>query len=95
MVQKKDGDYWIRAIFDLKQGSINKFNVEAMFLQLIAARIIAAENWKGKLSWVVCREERAGDCLFPPFRWKDHSNWSGIRLMSENRTMINDVFANQ
>jgi superfamily II DNA helicase RecQ len=89
-------DFYTRAIFDLKVGSVNKFHVEAMFLQLVAARLIAVEPWKGQLRWVVCREakSRNGNGRYPPYRWKNDANWEGITVFAADHAWINDVLTN-
>ncbi len=72
-------DYWTKEIFGI--ASVYKYHVEAMFLQLIAARLVAAEMFEGKLCWVVCREK--GKSRYPPHRFDDDKNWDGIYLRDD------------
>ena len=82
-------DFYKKAIFDLK--SVNKYHVEGMFLQLIAARLIGIEPWKGELRWVICREAKSQNGRHPPYKWKNDDNWAGMTLFDENRKWLNDV----
>jgi len=49
--------HWTTAIFDRGFSMVFKSNVEAFFLQMIAAGFIAAERKNGNMLWVVCREQ--------------------------------------
>lgn len=42
-------EHWIHSIFDRAMSTVNKYNVEAMFLQLIAAELISLQQRDGKL----------------------------------------------
>ena len=48
--------HWVTAIFDKGVSTVNKYNVESFFLQLIGSRIIEARLLKGNLKWVFCHE---------------------------------------
>lgn len=73
-------EHWTKAIFDLALGSVHKYHVEAMFLQLIAVSFIAVQKYKGEMCWVICREKKKG--MYPPFRWKNDDNWLGLYLQN-------------
>ena len=57
---------------------MRKHHIEAFFLQLIAADLIAAKKYKGILSWIVCREQ-INTYVFQ-MKYKSDSNWKGINL---------------
>ena len=80
----KNSEHWKKAIFDIAPGSVYKYHVEAMFLQLIAAQLISAEIESGKLVWKVSRDKEKRNA-FPPYRWKDTKNWDGIYLRDEGK----------
>ena len=49
----------IEEIFNVKKGSLGKYNVEALFLQLIAAEIISIKvRSNGSMQWVFNRETK-------------------------------------
>ena len=55
--------FWTEAIFDITLGTMNKYNLESFYLQLIACGILAAEKRGDRkngfdLYWVLCDEER-------------------------------------
>ena len=66
----------MKAIFDRVQSSVRKYNVEAMFLQLIAARLIGIEKRNSKLVWVVKQKETQS--AFSYFNYDDESCWGGV-----------------
>ena len=55
--------FWTESIFDVTVGTLNKYNIEAFLLQLIATGVLNAEK-RGdqhngfELFWVLCDEER-------------------------------------
>ena len=77
MIIFSDNEMWIVQIFDKKKHSIRKYNVEAMFLQLIAADIIGIEKNNNTLMWTISRQ---GDYYSPPRYCMDEC-WSGIDLI--------------
>ena len=75
--------HWTTAIFDRGFSMVLKSNVEAFFLQMIAAGFIAAERKNGNLLWVVCRERlnEYTDRLV----YQNDSKWHGIHLHPTSR----------
>ena len=65
------------AIFDKKSG-VCKYNVEAMFLQLIAAGFLGAELVRGHLMWVFKNIDE--DAAFLTKAYKIDAKWYGIHL---------------
>ena len=78
-----DNDTWIEQIFDKKKSSIYKYNVEAMFLQLIAADIIDAKPVRGELKWVLSRQAAS---VVSAFKYEVDANWSGITILDPTKT---------
>ena len=76
-------EHWVRAIFDVMQSSICRYQVEGLFLQMIAAKLIGIERRNGKLSWIINKE--VSDCAFPPFCYKDDSCWRGMNGIHPNK----------
>ena len=76
-------DHWTDKIFNMKVRGTRKYQVEAMFLQLIATRMISAVMSEKKLRWTVCRE--CTDSRYAPFRYSIDNTWIGIRLIPERR----------
>ena len=74
-------EHWMKAIFDRVQSSVRKYNVEAMFLQLIAARLIGIEKRNSKLVWVVKKKETQS--AFSSFNYDDESCWGGVYLETD------------
>jgi len=77
-----DNETWIEQIFDKKKGTINKYNVEAMLLQLIAADILDARRYRGIFKWTLARESNSATS---PFNYEKESVWCGINLISEQK----------
>ena len=75
--------HWTTAIFDCGFSMVLKLNVEAFFLQMIAAGFIAAERKNGNMLWVVCREpvNEYTDRLV----YQNDSKWHGIHLHPTSR----------
>ena len=65
LVWKKD--QWRFVIFQVLVYSIKKYNVEAMFVQLIAARFLEAKQNKNNVAWHVVRSDRRIDTNFMNF----------------------------
>ena len=72
-------DYWTPRIFDQKQYLLSKYHIEAMFLQLIAARFISAHCVDNELHWVVERDNTGEE--YPPYRYTRDSSWIGVNLL--------------
>lgn len=77
-----NNDTWIEQIFDKKRGSICKYNVEAMFLQLIAADILDAKPRNDELKWVLSRQTSS---VVSPFNYELDANWSGIDVIDPKK----------
>ena len=77
-----DNETWIEQIFDLKKRTICKYNVEAMFLQLIAAGILDARPVRRELKWVLSRQTNS---VVSAFTYESVANWSGISLMDPTK----------
>ena len=71
-------EHWMKAIFDRVQSSVRKYNVEAIFLQLIAARSIGIEKRNSKFVWVTKQKETQS--AFSSFNYDDNACWCGIYL---------------
>ena len=50
-------EYWFHVIFDKAISSVSKYNVEGLFMQLIANKLIVIRLINGDDHWVMCREE--------------------------------------
>ena len=46
---------WIQSIFDLAKSTVNKYNVEAMFLQLIASGLLEVRRKNGEWYYMVAK----------------------------------------
>ena len=77
-------EHWIKRIFDEPTSKVCKYNVEAMMLQLIAARFIVISDDL----FVLGRESSSH--AFPPFKFEFTGNWTGIRLATGPRK-LNDT----
>ena len=78
-------EFWTKAIFDVQCKTLRRYHYEAMYLQLIAAGLLGINTWRGNLCWVLQRESREDGALFPPFRYKRHSNWKGLSLVASSK----------
>ena len=76
-------EHWTDKIFNMKVRGTRKYQVEAMFLQLIAGRMISAVMSDKQLRWTVCRE--CTGSRYAPFSYSVDKNWIGIRLLPERR----------
>ena len=70
-------------IFQVPVYPIKKYNVEAMFLQIIAARFLEAKQNKNKVTWHVMRSDHLSVCL--PYRHQIYEFWDGINVIEENK----------
>ena len=77
MTQVWNQSHFMIAIFDKKSG-VCKYNVEAMFLQLIAAGFLGAELVRGHLMWVFKNIDE--DAAFLTKAYKIDAKWYGIHL---------------
>ena len=75
-------EYWTTRIFDQKVYQTHKYNIEAMFLQLLAARFIAAKCTDDGIHWMIGREDSTA--AYPPYRYIAEVNWAGINLLPTN-----------
>jgi len=50
-------EYWFHVIFDMAITSVSKYNVEGLFTQLIANKLIGIRRINGDDHWVMCCEE--------------------------------------
>ena len=73
-------EYWTQRIFDLKVYKTSKTKIEAIFLQLLAVRFIAAKCKDDGVYWVIEREESRRP--YPPYRYLNGDNWIGVHLIS-------------
>ena len=69
-------DEWTRKIFIIK--TVKRYNIEGMFLQLIAARLIETSTMSGVRIWRHTREDELDP--MSEYRYKNLANWGGIRL---------------
>ena len=76
-------EHWTKEIFDVKVSSVPKFSIEAMFLQLIAANLLSVDVIKGKLMWIVSRQNIKG--RYPPHNWKLDTSWISVWLQSKTK----------
>ena len=83
-MEKEKREHWIHAIFDQPVSKVCKYNVEAMFLQLIAANLISINTEE---AFVVSRDSTSVHA-FPPFRYEHNYNWVGIRLLTGERSIL-------
>jgi len=83
-------DHWIKAIFDLAPGSVCKYNVEAMFLQLIATRLLSIVCINGNFKWIKTRETSSTKA-YPPFLYTNDSNWNGVNLIDPTKNRRHNV----
>jgi hypothetical protein len=74
---------YTNGIFNLAVSTVNKYNVEAFFLQLIGLKFIALEKRKdGILYWVIGRE-RTNEFMQTPL-YKLDCNWKGINIFASD-----------
>jgi hypothetical protein len=73
--------HWTHQIFRKKMYQVKRTNIEAFFLQLIAADFMRADVDRDKksLCWSICREKGSQEYL--PFRYLNDENWNGIALL--------------
>ena len=81
---KTKREHWMKAIFDKPMNDVCKYNVEAMFLQLLAAGLIAIDERGGLFKFVLARGTSSVRA-FPPFRYEYEGNWKGILLATGTR----------
>jgi len=79
LIWKKE--HWIEQIFDKKMSGVTKGQLEGLFLQLIAIRLIGLGMRSGLMTWVVLREQNS-KLTYPPHRYADDNNWAGIHLIT-------------
>ena len=72
-------EYWTNCIFDLKVYKTNQTNIEAMFLQLLAARFIVAKQHNHAHIWTIAREE--SNDPYPPYCYISSKNWAGVNFL--------------
>ena len=82
-------EHWTKAIFDLAPGSVYKYHVEAMFLQLRAANLLSIHVIEGTLKWVVARQNKK--CRYPPHNWKLDECWNGVWLQDSKAKRRHNV----
>ena len=68
--------------YSTKKTTICKYNVEAMFLQLIAADILDAKPHEGKLKWTL---SHASTLVTSQFLYEKETNWCGIDLIRPDK----------
>jgi hypothetical protein len=78
--------YWTEWIFDKAKGSVQVRNIDALFLSLIASRIITLEkSGSGVWQWNIVWDDNSTP------RYKLDGAWDGINLIEEgtprNRTV--------
>ena len=71
-------EHWVKCIFDKAQSGIRKYNVEAMFLQLIAAKLIGIVLKGDKTQWQISRKDT--DFGMPQYCYDDPTYWDGVYL---------------
>ena len=59
---------------------VTKGQLEGLFLQLIANRLIGLVKKNGALTWNILREQDF-KLMYPPHRYTDSSNWTGIHCV--------------
>ena len=83
-------DHWIKAIFDLAPGTVCKYNVEAMFLQLIATRLLSIVCINGSFKWTKTRESSSKQA-YSPFLYTNDSNWNGVNMINTSKSRRHNV----
>ena len=74
------GEKWrVADIYGKK--SVSRFNVDGLFLQLIATKILTLENLKQGLTWTLGRITDSTNTRETLLRYKLDSSWEGMRLM--------------
>ena len=71
---------WIKAVFDLV--TVNKYNVEAFFLQMIGAEFITVKRKGDEVWWVISSTKVSDLKTIDNF---EGDNWSGINLHPDTR----------
>ena len=69
-------ELWANTIFRLPLSKIKKYNVEAMFLQLLAAGLIEAVRGDAGLVWRLGRKDDM--CPMSEHRYEQDDSWAGI-----------------
>ena len=85
LIWKKE--HWIEQMFDKNMSSVTKGQLEGLFLQLIANRLIGLVKRNGALTWNVLREQNS-ELMYPPHSYANSSNWTGIHLMPCSKANI-------
>ena len=74
------GEKWrVADIFGKK--TIARFNVDGLFLQLIATKILELENLKQGLTWTLGRVKDPTNTRETMARYKLDATWVGMRLL--------------
>ena len=72
---------WTERIFNSKVYLTRKYHVEAMLLQLIAARFLVAVCDEDTTKWTLGEEDT--DEEYPPYSYIIEENWRGVNLISK------------
>ena len=71
-------DYWIKAIFDRTKKTICKYNVEALLLQMVAAKLIMTTKIGVEFKWAVaCKKSNSP---ITQYHYHDNTFWVGMYL---------------
>ena len=87
-------EHWINAIFDLIPGSVCKYYVEAMVLQLIAPQLLSIADRNGTSKWLKTRES-SSKRAYPPFLYMNDSNWNEVNLIDPSKIQCHNVLKSQ
>ena len=77
------------AIFYLTQETVKKYNVGALFLQLIAARIISVDLVDKEIKWNFCKEKTTP--IFPIKSYEVDERWGRIFLQDARKYALDKI----
>ena len=82
-----DDEVALMLIFDRKKGTINKYNVEALILQLFAVGILHLTNVSGSTSGeIVLTRDRVSMQHMMHDRFKSTQSYTGISQINDHKT---------